>query len=49
MWKVRNLKTISIFDIIKVKCRKIEMMMPRLMKMVKSEMEGMKRRPYGGA
>ena len=27
----------------KVKCRKIEMMMPKLMKMVESEMEGMKR------
>ena len=27
----------------KVKCRKIEMMMPRLMKMVESEMEGMRR------
>ena len=27
----------------KVKCRKIEMMMPRLMEMVESEMEGMKR------
>ena len=27
----------------KVKCRKIEMMMPQLMKMVESEMEGMKR------
>ena len=26
----------------KVKCRKIEMMMPRLMKMVESEMEGMR-------
>ena len=26
----------------KVKCRKIEMMMPRLMKIVESEMEGMK-------
>lgn len=27
----------------KVKCRKIEGLMPRLMKMVESEMEGMKR------
>ncbi len=27
----------------KVKCRKIEMMMPQLMKMVESEMEGMRR------
>ena len=27
----------------KVKCRKIEMMMPRLMKMVENEMEGMRR------
>jgi hypothetical protein len=27
----------------KVKCRKIEMMMPRLMKMVEVEMEGMRR------
>ena len=27
----------------KVKCRKIEMMMPRLMKMVEKEMEGMRR------
>lgn len=27
----------------KVKCRKIEMMMPRLMKMAESEMEGMRR------
>lgn len=27
----------------KVKCRKIEMMMPKLMKMVESEMEGMRR------
>lgn len=26
----------------KVKCRKIEMMMPQLMKMVESEMEGMR-------
>lgn len=26
----------------KVKCRKIEMMMPQLMKMVESDMEGMK-------
>ena len=27
----------------KVKCRKIEQMMPQLMKMVESEMEGMRR------
>ena len=27
----------------KVKCRKIEMMMPRLMEMVESEMKGMRR------
>ena len=27
----------------KVKCRKIEQMMPRLMKMVESEIEGMRR------
>ena len=27
----------------KVKCRKIEQMLPKLMKMVESEMEGMKR------
>ena len=31
------------FHFNKVKCRKIEMMMPKLMKMVESEMEGMRR------
>jgi len=31
------------FHFNKVKCRKIEMMMPQLMKMVESEMEGMRR------
>ena len=31
------------FEYNKVKCREIEMMMPQLMKMVESEMEGMKR------